>query len=364
MNPARMEEFERRYPELGGYYHKEFDEPDAEERFFGASASVIEIRGFVLHPVCGEPEMRKGKGLKPEQERELFLRYDYAKRAYSIERGRTIKNSGKANGELEMWLERVMKTRKDLVSANLALVLAMAKRARIPDVEFSELVSEGNFALLRAVNKFDVSRGFKFSTYACRAILKAYNRIYRKTENHKKRFPCQFDPKLEKSDESSRRNEEDYRDVKCRLDDCLENGVLNNIEAVIIQERFGLGDGRAKTLIEVGKIVGLTNERVRQIQRDALSKLRIAMGASPELNREKRKRARRISLEEEVDTISGEVTARQYIYAAILNGSPIEQVQKEIEGYWGKRLSEEHIGKIYDEADREADKFLAGESAR
>jgi DNA-directed RNA polymerase specialized sigma subunit len=49
----------------------------------------------------------------------------------------------------------------------------MAKRTRLGDVDFAEIVSEGNMALMRAVDKFNVDKGFKFSTYACRAILKA-----------------------------------------------------------------------------------------------------------------------------------------------------------------------------------------------
>ena len=75
----------------------------------------------------------------------------------------------------------------------------MAKRTRMGDVDFGELVSEGNMALLRAVEKFDIGRGFKFSTYACRAILKAFSRIAMKTNRYRQAFPTEFDPTMEKS---------------------------------------------------------------------------------------------------------------------------------------------------------------------
>ncbi len=75
----------------------------------------------------------------------------------------------------------------------------MAKRTRMSEVDFADLVSEGNMALLRAVDKFDAGRGYKFSTYACRAILKAFSRQGMKLSKYRQRFPTDFDPKLEKS---------------------------------------------------------------------------------------------------------------------------------------------------------------------
>ena len=70
----------------------------------------------------------------------------------------------------------------------MPLVLAMVRRIRMPMVEFVDLISEGNKALLRSVEKFDVSRGFKFSTYACRAILKGFSRLATKTGSYRQHF--------------------------------------------------------------------------------------------------------------------------------------------------------------------------------
>src|SRR5208282_4796840 len=102
--------------------------------------------------------------------------------------------------EVVEWHRRFEHFREYLVRTNLALVLAMAKRTRLGEVDFAEIVSEGNMALIRAVDKFNVDRGFKFSTYACRAILKAFSRTAQKASRYKTRFPVEFEPDYEKSD--------------------------------------------------------------------------------------------------------------------------------------------------------------------
>ena len=85
----------------------------------------------------------------------------------------------------------------------------MAKRVRLKDVDFGDQISEGNMALLRAVDKFDASRGFKFSTYACRAILKSFSRQGMKSTRYRQRFPTGFDPSLESSNYPEERRQQD-----------------------------------------------------------------------------------------------------------------------------------------------------------
>jgi RNA polymerase sigma factor (sigma-70 family) len=179
-----------------------------------------------------------------------------------------------------VWYERAMKARADLVRANLALVLAMAKRTRIPNVDFGEIVSEGNMALLRAVEKFDAGRGFKFSTYGCRAILKSFNRLATKTGQHHQRFPAEYDPAMEQSDYDVKRHEFQQADTIETVREILmlNRAGLTDVERTVVMERFAINtDERRKTLAEVGKMVGLTNERVRQIQGCALGKIRKAL---------------------------------------------------------------------------------------
>src|SRR5690349_12676143 len=147
--------------------------------------------------------------MKAPEERMKFLRFNYAKlRLCKLQR--LIRKNGltrKRAEEVLFWHRRFEHFREYLVRTNLALVLAMAKRTRLGDVDFAEIVSEGNMALIRAVDKFNVERGFKFSTYACRAILKAFSRTALKSSRHKTHFPAEFEPDMEKSDWQDRRRD-------------------------------------------------------------------------------------------------------------------------------------------------------------
>jgi len=218
--------------------------------------------------------------LNASQEKHLFLRYNYARmRAQgAVNRFRT--HPGKqVIREIAFWYGRVKHTRELITQANLALVLAMAKRTRMSEVDFGELVSEGNMALLRAVEKFDTARGFKFSTYACRAILKAFSRIALKTSRYRAAFPAEFDPQMERSNYQETRRADIEQDAVEELQRIIgENRAqLSDVEKTVIQARFAINrgtDAPAMTLEEVGQVIGVTKERVRQIQNKALEKLR------------------------------------------------------------------------------------------
>ena len=178
------------------------------------------------------------------------------------------------------WHRRAERIREQIAETNLALVLAMAKRTRMSEVDFADLVSEGNMALLRAVDKFDAGRGYKFSTYACRAILKAFSRQGMKLSKYRQRFPTDFDPKLEKSNflETKRANFE--KDTAAEVREIVNDNraELTDVERTVIEHRFRLRTpddaSRPLTLEQVGQIIGVTKERVRQIQNKALVKIR------------------------------------------------------------------------------------------
>ncbi|KPK42739.1 MAG: hypothetical protein AMK72_14045 [Planctomycetes bacterium SM23_25] len=264
--------------------HELFGSASAEGTLFGPDAEEIEIPGWTQFPeAVDEAPVARGPRarLSAEEEKVLFLRYNYARYRLSrlIEAQLRRATAARAR-KMIVWYQRAMKGRADLVRANLALVLAMAKRTKIPNVEFGEIVSEGNMALLRSVEKFDVSRGFKFSTYACRAILKSFNRLATKTGRYRQRFPTEFDPDLERSDYDVRKHEM-QRDSSADFvrEVLVENRAsLTDVERTVVMERFAITSrGKGRTLAEVGRMVGLTNERVRQIQNIALRKIRNAL---------------------------------------------------------------------------------------
>ena len=284
LSPAQRQTY-LQIPETLEYVpHELFETPEAEESLFGESAPDVEIPVWMQFPEVPEdiaPRSSKGR-LTAKEEQHLFLRYNYARyRVCRLIEAQHKRPTANRAAEMAVWYRRAMDCRSDVVGANMALVLAMAKRTRIPNVEFAELISEGNMALLRAVEKFDASRGFKFSTYACRAILKAFNRLATKTGRYRQHFPTEFDPDLERSDYDVMKHEMQQADSVEALREILSRNTarLTHTEQTVVMERFAIGSptGKKKTLSQVGEMVGLTNERVRQIQLLALDKIREAL---------------------------------------------------------------------------------------
>jgi len=151
-----------------------FKKASAEEELFNQEIQAASTSWY--HPMVDDELIAQSAPssslLTTAQEKHIFLRYNYARmRAQAAVKKFRTQPSRQAARDVADWYGRVRDTREIITQANLALVLAMAKRTRMSDVDFGELVSEGNMALLRAVEKFDIGRGFKFSTYACRAIL-------------------------------------------------------------------------------------------------------------------------------------------------------------------------------------------------
>ena len=261
-------------------WHASFDEPRAKGAYFGTEATPIKAPAWRLFPeVPGEARrLPRRTVLSKADEAQLFLRYNYARfrlsRLADKQRARTTKSRAVAMLE---WHDRTQEIREKLVSANMSLVVTMAKRARIPSVTFPELVSEGYVAMLRAIESFDVSRGYKFSTYACRAILKGFNRMATKVGRYNSRFGISYDPAMEPSDYDVHKHQMQRALAVDDLRDAIagNQAELNETERRVVTERFGLGRRpNAKTLAQVGRMVGLSNERVRQVQKQALAKIR------------------------------------------------------------------------------------------
>jgi RNA polymerase sigma factor (sigma-70 family) len=229
--------------------------------------------------------------LTAAQERVIFLQYNYTR--YRVCRLRDELQDApetdpvKAREMIE-WDQRALDLREHIAQINLALVLAMAKRTRMNEMDFGDMVSEGNMALLRAIDKFDASRGFKFSTYGCRAILKAFSRAGVKLSRYRGLFPTDYDPAMERSDYNETRRVEHELDCadEVKMIVTRNTAELTDIEREVIEHRFNVLEGPANgskpepkqlTLEQVGKLIGVTKERVRQIQNKALEKIRLTL---------------------------------------------------------------------------------------
>ena len=271
--------------------HELFGKRSAEKTLFGGRAELREhathfVEKDAVDPTAGTSGA--SSTLTSAMEILLFQRFNFAR----LKIARILqKHDGKSlpYDSLRLllgWIHRAMTARSQITKANMPLVLAMAKRTRLGGLDFNDLISEGNFALLRSVDKFDCSRGFKFSTYACRAILKAFSRVALKTSRYRGRFPIEFDPMLERSDYLEHKRDDAKDDCVGEIRDILTHNraSLNEMEQVVIRERFALNappdNPKPKTLEQVGEIIGVTKERVRQIQNKALRKIRIILEES------------------------------------------------------------------------------------
>ena len=272
-----------------------FREAGAEKHIYDDAPDIAKPDTSWYHPVMDDLSPGKHRTVKSAQqviltgaqEKVLFHQFNYARFRVAelqmiIWQSDSRKPSTEQAEQMLKWYRTAERIREQIAETNLALVLAMAKRTRMSEVDFADLVSEGNMALLRAVDKFDAGRGYKFSTYACRAILKAFSRQGMKLSKYRQRFPTDFDPKLERSNylETKRADfEKDAAEEVKRI--VLENRAdLTDVERTVIEHRFGLEstDGeRPMTLEQVGQIIGVTKERVRQIQNKAMEKIRLEL---------------------------------------------------------------------------------------
>jgi RNA polymerase primary sigma factor len=216
--------------------------------------------------------------LSRELERDLFRRYNFSKYLLAQMLGAIdLEVVTQEDFDKVQALKRsVDEYRHRITRANLRLVVSIAKRHVGRASNFFEVVSDGNMSLILAIEKFDYSRGTKFSTYATWAIMKNYSRLIPERHNHSSRFVTGQDLALELVADAHVEMpwESDRREVR----QMIEAGLieLSQREREILRGRFGLGDAHEQpvTLERLGRRLGMTKERVRQIERRAIARLR------------------------------------------------------------------------------------------
>ena len=219
--------------------------------------------------------------LAREREKELFRKYNYIKyRAAMLQE--KIRRTGYRTGMLERFeelREAAAQIRRILIRCNLRLVVSVAKRHMGPLAPLSDLTSEGNLCLIRAVECYDFSREARFATYATWALTKHFARVVPEENYRMSAFVTGQQARLDAAGdarESSSERSELAEHIRAVLDRAIVR--LTERERAIVESRYGTRGEPAKTLEEIGQLIGLTRERVRQIEVRALEKLRAAIG--------------------------------------------------------------------------------------
>lgn len=188
---------------------------------------------------------------------------------------------------VEALLAEAQSCRSTIVDSNLRLVLSLARKFSSSNLEFEDLVSEGSLILVKAVDKFDYSRGFRFSTYATHSIQRHFFRRW-KTQQRRSSLVQVSSPEIlaeliptEEVDDSDMIDVGQLKPIMQQMADQLDDR-----EKHIVLERFGLGPtGVSQTLRALAADLGISKERVRQLQIKAISKLQ-DIASSPKVRQQ------------------------------------------------------------------------------
>ncbi len=219
--------------------------------------------------------------LPRDEEAETFRRMNYWKHQAVTLRDQMKRTSPDAASvrDMETMLRRARELRDRIVQANLRLVISVVKKFVDANNTLDDLLSEGTMSLLRAVEKFDCARGFRFSTYATYAIRRNLYRFVVARRQERSRFERRAEEfAADLPDEAEGRiTEGRWNELHRRLTTILRR--LDPREQMVIRARFGLDDlAESETLQSLADRMGVCKERVRQLEKRAMLKLRKMAG--------------------------------------------------------------------------------------
>lgn len=263
----------------------EFDHPDAERMIMNGPAAREAAASQPAVPAdvpAYVRELFRTPLLSAEEERTLFRRYNFL--LHRAEQARRLIDPPTATEatveHIESLLEQAATVKQRIAQANLRLVVSIARRhlGHAARLDLYDLIGEGNLILMKVIETFDVSRGNKFSTYATWAVTRQFTRLVAESWRDSERmhvdadapcFVCEPAAPAEPAPDADEARA--ARLLQTVLDD------LEPREREIVARRFGLSDYQPQSLAEVSEAVHLSRERVRQIEKRTLSKLRQAL---------------------------------------------------------------------------------------
>lgn len=226
--------------------------------------------------------------LTNEEEQSLFRRMNYTLyRAETLRKKLSVRRPNEAKiEEVEGLLKDAAAIKNRIAVANIRLVISIVKQLAPNPILFEELLSDGLMGMIRAVEKFNFGRGFRFSTYATMVIRRQLYRSLKNEQRDRTRFttgePAIFaeHPELK---QDPRIGYNGWVQLSASLTTLMAD--LDDRERHIIRARFGFdSDGRKQTLQSLASEFGVCKERVRQLEKRAMAKLR-ALAADFDLER-------------------------------------------------------------------------------